>query len=78
MAVLNSTDTNSMRFAMHCLTLDSLNGDPDYRAIPREVAVEWLRLAEGRNRAQEPTYLFLSWLWRDHAWRSPAATGWLG
>jgi hypothetical protein len=47
MAVLNGDRHKQYaRFAMHCLSQDSSNGDPDYRAMQREMAIEWLRLAE--------------------------------
>jgi hypothetical protein len=34
------------RYANHCLEMVSVAGDRDARAIQREVAAEWLRLAE--------------------------------
>jgi hypothetical protein len=48
MAVLDSDRHRQYaRFAMHCLSRDTANSDPDHRMIQREMAIEWLRLAEG-------------------------------
>ena len=34
------------RYAAHCLDVVPVTGDQDTRAINREMAAEWLRLAE--------------------------------
>jgi len=33
-------------YAAHCLYLETAASDPDSRAIQREMAAEWLKLAE--------------------------------
>jgi hypothetical protein len=33
-------------FAAHCLYLETAASDPDSRAIQREMAAEWLKLAD--------------------------------
>jgi hypothetical protein len=34
------------KYANHCLTMEIAAGDPDMRGIQREMAVEWLKLAD--------------------------------
>jgi hypothetical protein len=47
MSVLNSDRHKQYaRFALHCLSADTAIANPDYRVIQREMAIEWLRLAE--------------------------------
>jgi hypothetical protein len=42
----NDTHKNYVRYAEHCLNLVSAIKDQDDRAINREMAVQWLKLAD--------------------------------
>jgi hypothetical protein len=37
-------------YATHCLQLAKATAHPESRAVLREMAAEWLKLAEGRRR----------------------------
>jgi hypothetical protein len=41
-------------YAAHCLYLETAAGDPDSRAIQREMAAEWLKLANAVRRRSRP------------------------
>jgi hypothetical protein len=41
----NDTHKDYMRYATHCLDLVPVTKDQDLRAINREMAAEWLKLA---------------------------------
>ena len=44
-------------FAAHCLYLVTLATDPGSRAIQREMAAEWLKLADSAQRASKSTQM---------------------
>jgi hypothetical protein len=41
-------------YAAHCLYLGTAASDPDSRAIQREMAAEWLKLADAIARPLKP------------------------
>jgi hypothetical protein len=43
----NGKHKNYTRYAAHCLDMVSTTKDQDARAINREMAAEWLKLADG-------------------------------
>ena len=44
-------------YAAHCLYLVSAASDPDSRAIQREMAAEWLKLADSVRQSSKPTQM---------------------
>jgi hypothetical protein len=41
------------RYAEHCLNMVASTGDQESRCIQREMAAEWLRLADGVRRPRK-------------------------
>ena len=44
-------------YAAHCLYLETAASDPDSRAIQREMAAEWLKLANAVRRHSSPEHM---------------------
>jgi hypothetical protein len=44
-------------YAAHCLYLVTSATDPDSRTIQREMAAEWLKLADSVRRPSKPTQM---------------------
>jgi hypothetical protein len=42
----NNTHENYVRYAEHCLKMVPLAPDQEYRNVQREMAAEWLKLAD--------------------------------
>jgi hypothetical protein len=42
----NDKHTEYARYALHCLEIVPATSDADFRAIQREMAAEWIKLAE--------------------------------
>jgi hypothetical protein len=43
----NSKHKEYVRYAAHCLEMVPAVTDQEYRSVQREMAVEWLKLADG-------------------------------
>lgn len=50
----NSTHEDYVRYATHCLDLVPVTTDQEARAINREMAAEWLRLADAIAHPLKP------------------------
>jgi hypothetical protein len=50
----NDTHKDYVRYAAHCLDLVPATADQDGRAINREMAAEWLKLADAIARSSNP------------------------
>jgi hypothetical protein len=46
MTAKDDKHTEYLRYAEHCLRMVKLASDPEARSIQREMAAEWLRLAD--------------------------------
>jgi hypothetical protein len=44
-------------YAAHCLYMVSAASDPDSRAIQREMAAEWLKLADSVRQSSKPAQI---------------------
>jgi hypothetical protein len=44
-------------YAAHCMYLVTVAADPDARAIQREMAAEWLKLADDVRRRSKPAQM---------------------
>jgi hypothetical protein len=44
-------------YAAHCLYMVSAASDPDSRAIQREMAAEWLKLADSVGQSSKPAQI---------------------
>ena len=50
----NATHVEYVRYAEHCLNMTNTTRDQDARAIQRDMAAEWLKLADAILRPVEP------------------------
>jgi hypothetical protein len=50
----NNTRKDYLRYATHCLDMVPTTTDQDARAINREMAAEWLKLADSVRRRPRP------------------------
>jgi hypothetical protein len=55
MAIPNGKHKAYVRYAEHCLHMVTVAKDQDSRAIQREMATEWLKLADAVLHPPKPT-----------------------
>jgi hypothetical protein len=53
----NEKHKDYVHYAAHCLYLVTQAADPDSRAIQREMAAEWLKLADSVRRSSKPAQM---------------------
>ena len=51
----NNTHKDYVRYAEHCLNMVTVAKDQDSRSIQREMAAEWIRLADFILQPSKPT-----------------------
>jgi hypothetical protein len=51
---MNDKYKDYAHYAAHCVYLEIAAADPDSRAIQREMAAEWLKLADAIRYSPEP------------------------
>ena len=57
---MNDKYKDYAHYAAHCLYLETAATDPDSRAIQREMAAEWLKLADAIRRYPPESVLAVS------------------
>jgi hypothetical protein len=51
----NDKHKEYVRYASHCLEMVNVTSDQEYRSIQREMAAEWLRLADAVRDTRKKT-----------------------
>jgi len=57
----NDKSKDYAHYAAHCLYMVSVASDPDSRTIQREMAAEWLRLADSVRLRSRPKQMQMEW-----------------